>query len=229
MPAKPRIAVILDENTSGDGRRYEAAKGYFRGVHDAGGLPFGIPYFPDMIDVVLRDFDGVLSVGGRFAYPDDWYVGGSGSRSPPSERFEIERALVAGCLDTAKPILGICAGMQMIACLMGSRLSPDLRQSHPNAIEHDKHDYLHPITLEPGSRLRALVGAATLLVNSFHREAVVELGAGIEATAHAADGVVEAVEVPDHRFAIGIQWHQELFAGAGHAGDAVFQGLVDAC
>jgi putative glutamine amidotransferase len=67
--AKPRIAVILDENTSGDGRRYEASKGYFEGIAKAGGLPFGVPYFPEVVDVVLGDFDGVLSVGGRFAYP----------------------------------------------------------------------------------------------------------------------------------------------------------------
>src|SRR6202043_3266559 len=56
---KPRIAVILDENTSGDATRYEAAKGYFRGVRDAGGLPFGIPYLPEMVEVVLGEFAGL--------------------------------------------------------------------------------------------------------------------------------------------------------------------------
>jgi putative glutamine amidotransferase len=229
MAGKPRIAVILDENTSGDGRRYEASKGYFTGVRDAGGLPFGIPYFSEMIDAVLRDFDGVLSVGGRFAYPDHWYAGGLVSSSPASERLEVERAIVEGCLAASKPILGICAGMQMIACLRGSRLTPDLGVTHPHALEHDKRGLLHPIDLEPDSRLGTLVGAPTLIVNSFHREAVVELGAGVAASAHAADGVVEAIEIVDHRFAIGVQWHQELFAGADHPGNAIFQGLVDAC
>ena len=64
---RPRVAVILDENTSGDGRRYEAAKGYFRAIRDAGGLPFGVPYFPEVIGPVLSEFEAVLSVGGRFA------------------------------------------------------------------------------------------------------------------------------------------------------------------
>ncbi len=72
----PRIAVVLDENTSGDGTRYEAGKGYFRGVRDAGGLPFGIPYVPEIIGVVLEEFDGLVAVGGRFAYPDEWYLPG---------------------------------------------------------------------------------------------------------------------------------------------------------
>lgn len=69
-PRPPRIAVILDENTSGDASRYEAAKGYFRAVSAAGGLPFGVPYLPQIVGVVLDEFDGLVSVGGRFAYPD---------------------------------------------------------------------------------------------------------------------------------------------------------------
>jgi putative glutamine amidotransferase len=120
---KPRIAVILDENTSGDGTRYEAAKGYFAGVRDAGGLPFGVPYLPEIVPVVLEEFDGLLSVGGRFAYPDEWYLPGEISRAPSSERLAIERAIVEGFLARDKPILGICAGMQMLACLNGCRLT----------------------------------------------------------------------------------------------------------
>jgi putative glutamine amidotransferase len=227
--AKPRIAVILDENTSGDGRRYEAAKGYFNGIRDAGGLPFGVPYFPEIVDAVLSDFDGVLSVGGRFAYPSHWYADGAASNSPLSERLAVEQAIVRGCLDRSKPVLGICAGMQMIACLNGCRLSPDLSASHPSALEHDKRDFLHPVTLKSGSRLERLVGAPRMLVNTFHREAVVELTNAVEATAHAEDGIVEAIEVPGHPFALGIQWHQELFVGSDHPGNAIFAGLISAC
>lgn len=227
--ARPRIAVILDENTSGDGRRYEAAKGYFNGVRDAGGLPFGIPYFAEMVDVVLGEFDGVLAVGGRFAYPAHWYLDGAGSKAPPSARLEIEQAIVRGCLERSIPVLGICAGMQMIAGLNGCRLTPDLRSSHPRALEHDKRDFLHNVSLKKGSRIEGLVGARSMLVNSFHREAVVELTSTVEATAHADDGIVEAIEVSGHPFALGIQWHQELLAGSDHPGNAVFKGLVAAC
>jgi putative glutamine amidotransferase len=227
--AKPRIAVILDENTSGDGRRYEASKGYFKGVLDAGGLPFGVPYFPEIVDVVLRDFDGVLSVGGRFSYPSHWYVDDAVSNAPSSERLDVERAIVQGCLDRSKPVLGICAGMQMIACLKGCRLTLDLRASHPAALEHDKQDFLHSVALRSGSRLERMVGASRLLVNTFHREAVAEVTDAVEATAHADDGIVEAIEVPGHPFAVGIQWHQELLVGSDHPGNAIFAGLIGAC
>lgn len=225
---KPRIAVILDENTSGDGTRYEAAKGSFRGVAEAGGLPFGIPYLPEVVDAVLAEFDGLVSVGGRFAYPDDWYLPGEGSKAPPSDRFAVERALVEGCLKQDKPVLGICAGMQMLACLHGARLTPDLRVMRPDALEHDKRGSTHRVTLAPGSRLAAIVGQPTFAVNTFHREAIAELAPGVVASAHAPDGIVEAVEIPGRRFAIGIQWHQELLTAQDHPGNRLFAALVNA-
>ena len=95
MERTPRIAVILDENTSGDGSRYEASKSYFTAIRDAGGLPFGIPYLAEIVGPVVEEFDGLLCVGGRFAYPDDWYLQGKPSKAPPSERFAIERDITA--------------------------------------------------------------------------------------------------------------------------------------
>lgn len=225
---KPRIAVILDENTSGDGTRYEAAKGYFRGVRDAGGLPFGIPYLPEIIPVVLEEFDGLIAVGGRFAYPDEWYLAGEVSKAPPSERLAIERAIVEGFLARDKPVFGICAGMQMLACLNGCRLTPDLRKMMPDALEHDLRGHLHSVALAAHSRLAAIIGERTIEVNSFHREAVAQLTPAVVASAHAADGIIEAIEIPASRFAIGIQWHQELLVGTDHPGNRLFRGFVEA-
>ena len=225
---RPRIAVILDENTSGDATRYEAAKGYFHGVRDAGGLPFGIPYLPEIVDVVLKDFDGLVAVGGRFAYPDEWYLPGEASKAPASERLAVERAIVEGYLQRDKPVLGICAGMQMLACLNGCRLTPDLRATWPDALEHDRRGSTHPVAIAPGSRLASLVGEETLEVNTFHREAVAHLSPSVVASAHAQDGIVEAVEIPGRRFAIGIQWHQELLIREDHPGNRLFRGLVEA-
>jgi len=221
--------VVFDENSSGDGRRYEASKGYFRGVRDAGGLPLGVPYLPEMVDVVLETFDGVLCVGGRYAFPGTWYVGREPPRLPASERLGVERAIVEGCLAHGRPILGICAGMQLLACLNGCRLTPDVQAQHPAALAHDSRDQAHSISLAAGSRLRALVGAPHLMVNSFHREAVATLGGNVTASAHAPDGVIEAIEISGGSFALGVQWHQELFAGEDHGGNAIFRGLVDAC
>ncbi|WP_421933654.1 gamma-glutamyl-gamma-aminobutyrate hydrolase family protein [Phenylobacterium sp.] len=224
----PRIAVLLDENTSSGATRYEAHKGYFQGLRQAGAAPFGLPYFAEMVEGVVADFDGLLSVGGRFAYPPAWYRAGEASFAPDSPRLAVEQALMSGFLAAGKPVLGICAGMQMLACLHGARLTADVK-TLGEVLDHDTRDHLHEVALAPGSRLAALVGAPTLSVNSFHREAVADLAPGLRATAHAPDGVIEAVEVADHPFALGIQWHQELFAGTDHAGNRIFRGFVEAC
>lgn len=225
---KPRIAIILDENTTTGGTRYETAKGYFRGVGKAGGLPFGIPYLPEVVDIVVNEFDGLVSVGGRFAYPDDWYISGEISKAPQSERLEVERAIVEGFLERDKPILGICAGMQMLACINGCRLTPDLRAFYPTANEHDKRDHLHAVEIVPESRLAKIIGKTRIEVNTFHREAIAQLSPAVLASAYADDGIVEAIEVISNSFAIGLQWHQELFVDADHPGNALFHGLVDA-
>ena len=229
MRDKPRIAVILDENTSGDASRYEASKGYFKAIGNAGGLPFGVPYLPEVIGVVVEEFQGLLCVGGRFAYPDNWYLPGKTSKAPPSERFEVERAIVEGFLRNDKPILGICAGMQLLAGIHGCRLWPDVRASSPQILEHDKAGHLHPFTVAPYTKLAALVQRPTLLVNTFHREAIAELTQSVVASAQSDDGVIEAIEIPSQSFALGLQWHQELFADTNHAGNGVFRGLIEAC
>ena len=135
---------------------------------------------------------------------------------------------MTGFLAAGRPVLGICAGMQMLACLDGARLTADVK-SLGDVLDHDNREQSHEIRIAPGSRLAAMIGAPTLLVNSFHREAVADLGPTLRAVAHASDGVIEAVELPGPGFALGIQWHQELFVGTDHPGNRIFQGFVDAC
>jgi putative glutamine amidotransferase len=217
--SRPRIAVLMDENTSSGGTRYEAAKGYFHGLIAAGGAPFGVAYAPDLIPDVVAGFDGLLTCGGRFGVPASWYVGAP-YPAPATDRPEVEQGLVEGFLAASKPILGLCAGMQALACLKGCRMTSGVA-------DHDSRDLLHPIIVAPGSRLYQLVGAS-ITVNSFHREAIVELAPNITASAHAGDGVIEAIELDGHPFALGLQWHQELL-GPDHPGQAIFAGFIDAC
>ncbi len=225
---KPKIAILMDENTSGDASRYEASKSYFQAVADAGGLPFGVPYLAEVIPAVIDDFDGLLTCGGRFAYPADWYIGDGVALTPASARFEIEKTIVSVCLEHDKPVLGICAGMQMLACLQGCRLTPDLRLTFPEAGEHDRRGLRHVVTFEAGSGLAGIVGGQSLEVNSFHREAIAKLAGGVRASGRSGDGIIEAIELPGYRFAIGLQWHQEHFVGTPHAGNRIFDALIGA-
>ena len=228
MTTQPRIAVLLDENTSADATRYEVNKAYFRAVRDAGGLPYGIPYIDELIAPTVQDFQGFVAVGGGFAYPEDWYLPGTRSPYKTSERLAFEMALMTGFLDAGKPVLGICAGMQMLACLHGARLNGDVQSSVADALPHYSRDELHPVALVKGSLLRAAVGTGDLAVNSFHREAIGEVSARVRVAARAPDSVIEAIEIPERAFAIGFQWHQERYAGTAHAGNSVFRAFVQA-
>ena len=227
MSAKPRIAVIMDENTSGDGTRYETTKAYFVAVQRAGGLPFGIPYVPEMIEPVVEEFDGFVSVGGRIRFPADWYAPGDGSRYPSSERLEVEQALMRGFLDRDKPVLGICNGMQMLACLNGCRMVSDVRSLSSDIMQHDERGLLHRATIKAGTALSRIVGVSEIDVNTHHREAVVAVSNTVVASAFAPDGTIEAIEVPAHRFAIGLQWHPEAFAASDNPGNRIFGAFVE--
>jgi putative glutamine amidotransferase len=118
--------------------------------------------------------------------------------------------------------------MQMLACLNGCRLTPDLRAFSPTANEHDKRDYLHAVEIVQESHLAKIIGKRRVEVNTFHREAIAQLSPAILASAYAEDGIVEAIEVVSSSFAIGLQWHQELFVEIDHPGTAGFRGLVEA-
>lgn len=228
MSHKPRIAVIMDENTSVDGTRYDMTKAYFVAVQRAGGLPFGIPYVAEMIEPVVAEFDGFVSVGGRIQFPRDWYVPGDESRYPSSERLEVEQALMRGFLDRDKPVLGICNGMQMLACLHGGRMVHEIRKAGPHILDHDSRNAIHPIEIAPGTMLARILGTTRLDVNSRHQEAVVETSGQAVIAARADDGVIEAVEIPSKRFAIGVQWHPEAFATQEHPCNRLFSAFVQA-
>jgi len=228
MPTKPRIAVIMDENSSAGGTEYEMPKAYFEAVHRAGGMPFGIPYLDDMVDTVVAEFDGFISVGGRIRFPDEWYLPGDGSQYRISERLDIEQALMRGFLERDKPVLGICNGMQMLACLHGGRMVHEIRKTGAHILDHDSRGTMHSVAVTPGTMLSRIVGTTRLDVNSRHKEALVEASAQIVTSAQAEDGVIEAIEIPSRRFAVGVQWHPELLAAQDQPSRLLFAAFVEA-
>ena len=115
------------------------------------------------------------------------------------------------------PILAICRGLQTLNVARGGTLVqhiPDL----PGTLDHRQSETgdrpSHPIRVEPGSETADALGATELNVNSFHHQAIRDLGAGLVASAWAPDGVVEAIEGPELPFCIGVQWHAESNSAA---------------
>jgi len=218
----------MGENTSAGGDRYDISKRYFGAIHQAGAIPYGIPYLTDIVDRVIEDFDGFLSVGARIKFPDAWYVEGDRSAFPLSDRLEVEVALMKGFLALDKPVLGICNGMQMLGCLNGCRMVSDVHATLPNAINHDEADLVHEVTISAGTKMAGILQVNKFNVNTFHREALVDISGEVMVTARGSDDVIEAIEIPSQSFAMGVQWHPELFGTTEHPGIRLFGAFVNA-
>jgi len=153
----------------------------------------------------FEECDGVLLCGGGDLSPQFYTyrssLGCINIEDPARDAYEFE--LIRRCVATAKPLLGICRGMQVINVFYGGNLIEDLSDSskkiHKNSI--------HPVEILPDSQLYAILGS-TCSVSSFHHQAVDQPGNALQTTAYAPDGVCEAIEHETLPI-LGVQWHPE--------------------
>jgi putative glutamine amidotransferase len=123
-----------------------------------------------------------------------------------AERDAYELGLLALADAVDLPVLCICRGLQLLNVHRGGTLIQHLSQT-------PRHRESHEVTIDPDSRLAAILGANETRVNSRHHQAIDRLGAGLAITARdAEDGVIEAVEDQTRRFLIAVQWHPEDLA-----------------
>ncbi len=215
MNKKPIIGIILDWQENGtfsNFPHFALRTNYSEAIVLAGGLPFMIPYSEaNLINDYLNQIDGLLAPGGFYAMPNDWYINkkeGSPYEITPRFKFESEILLEAVALD--KPILGICGGMQVIAGLMGCKLIPDIKKYIGKKIEHFDLTKDHELEVMPDTILHKIVGQNQIISNSHHNEAIVEINNNVIISAKTKDGVIEAIELNNKNFVIGLQNHPEM-------------------
>jgi putative glutamine amidotransferase len=202
---RPRIGVTRWEDVPG-----ETIEAYWARVREAGGEPVDLDGPQTNIDAL----HGLILTGGLDVAPERYgqTPHAKVKRTDPA-RDGFEAALLADALARDLPVLAICRGHQLLNVALGGRLLQH--------IEGDGHraDYKsegfpsrwHTVRVAPGSRLRALLGADELEVNSRHHQAVLPetLAPGLMPVATSPDGIVEAVESGAHRWLVGVQWHPE--------------------
>ena len=152
---------------------------------------------------------------------------------PARDTFEIDLLLVALARDL--PVLAICRGHQLLNVALGGRLLQHIDGGGHRADYHTPTapSRWHIVRIEPGSLLRELLGADEVEVNSRHHQAVLPgtLAPALRAVALSPDGLVEAVESPEHRWVLGVQWHPERLEpehpGFRERSRPLFQALVE--
>jgi len=221
-----------------DYRFYELKSAYADAVLEAGGLPWIPPYLssPALVTELLARVDGVVLTGGDFDV-DPRLFGAAphqklGTLKPDRTTFEM--TILRGALALDMPVLGICGGMQLMNVEKGGTLFQDVPDERPGSVLHSqKHDRRHPaheVRLTAGCTLARIYGQPTLRVNTSHHQAVRDVGTGLQATGVSEDGLVEVLEVPGARFAVGVQWHPEtlLPSESDPRPRAVYSALVEA-
>jgi putative glutamine amidotransferase len=182
--------------------------GYPRLVQRSGGLAAMLP--PDdpaaAAGVVAR-LDGLVIAGGPDVEPVRYGAEPHPRTGPPArERDAWELALIEAALASGTPLLGICRGLQLLNVALGGTLVQHI-EGHVSATVGTFGE--HPVKPVPGTRYGALV-PEEFTVPTQHHQSVDLLGAGLTVSAYAADGTVEAVELPDPRWVLGVQWHPEM-------------------
>jgi putative glutamine amidotransferase len=217
---KPVIGIVLD--LAQDSNKYAYAplpwyamrKCYSDAVITAGGLPIMLPYSQDY-SALLNIIDGLIIPGGDEDINPKFYGRDIISNKIKTNdiRAEFELNLVKQALKMNMPILGICNGLQVINTVFGGTLIQHIPDVVNSNVNHEqpapKHVPTHSIVIESNSLLAKLAESTKIMVNSTHHQAIETLGKGLDISALAEDGIIEAVESTDYKFLIGVQWHCE--------------------
>ena len=233
---KPIIGVTLDfaegselEGSFSKRPHYAVRESYFEWVKVAGGIPIGIPFQADLIDDYLDQIDAIIIPGGDFALDPSWYVEGDAPQFEPSPRLKFDVQIIKKALERDMPLLGICAGMQILAGMHGCKLASDIQKYSATGASHrgeDPTQYAHNVIVEDDGLLELISQAQEMGVNSHHAEGVVEVCHPVKISGMAGDGVIEAIEIAGKKFALGVQWHPEFFTEDENPNFEIVKALV---
>ncbi len=206
-------------------------------IADAGGLPVLIPISlsDDVLRQVYERMDGLLLPGGGDIRPSVY-----GATTHPATgkiddaRDHAEILLARWASDDDLPVFGICRGNQVMNVAFGGTLIQDIPTQVDTTLTHDIGDgmarstIMHEVDVDPGSRLADILGGVRWKVNSLHHQAIEQPAPSLCVTAHAPDGVVEGLEMPDKKFLLSVQWHPEDLYQDDPAMRRLFRAFVEA-
>lgn len=237
---KPIIAIasglFKDSKVEFAGDNYtHLNNNYPNAIENAGGIPIVLPLINDIntLKDQLSLCDGLLLPGGIDVNPLSY-------EELPMPLLENCNDLVdwyhinlaKNALELNIPILGICRGCQVLNVAFGGTLYQDISYSTDAPILHKQKSHLsekcHPIYIKENSIVNEIFGN-NYIVNSAHHQAVQKLAPNFKNTAVSPDGIIEAIEMIDKPFVVGIQWHPEMMAAHDNTTLKLFEKFIDSC
>jgi putative glutamine amidotransferase len=207
---------------------------YIQAVERAGGVPILLPVINDeeCILAQIESCSGFLFPGGIDIHPK-YYASEAhlllGDINSRVDEYQLK--LIRSALESGKPILGVCRGIQLLNVACGGTLLQDLSEAPNRCLKHSqsgmRHEVMHQVKTASGSILENLLGSE-FWVNSSHHQIIWDVGSGLTVIATASDGVIEALQMNDRDFVLGVQWHPEMMIAKSNSMLVLFEQLVKA-
>tara|TARA_B100000809_G_scaffold244435_1_gene270351 strand:- start:723 stop:1460 length:738 start_codon:yes stop_codon:yes gene_type:complete len=228
---KPALIGIPTYGRNDDGHFFLPAE-YVESVRRSGACPILLPPGEEHLDHWFELIDGILFPGGGDIEPAR-YGGGEHEMiyMVNPERDTMEFALLDRVLESGLPTLGICRGTQLLNVALGGTLFDHLPDHVGEEVTHrlpPREPTPHPVQVEEGSGLAAILGATGFTAESWHHQAIRDVAPGLTVVARAPDGTIEAVEKTDHPWLYAVQWHPELTAAEDPIQQRLFNTLAEA-
>ncbi len=170
-------------------------------------------------------YDGLILTGGGDILPKYFHQEDLGVSTYMDEARDLaELAVARRFLAAGKPILGICRGIQLLNTVLGGTLIQDLPDEQREIHRTVKETKYHGTKTTPGSFLARLYGPEPM-VNSYHHQAVDQLGQGLIPCQWSEDGVLEGAYL-EGRPVWGVQWHPERMVDPAFNPEGTADGLI---
>ena len=239
MNKRPIIAIPLDWQDQPTYSKhhpwYALRANYTEEISKAGGAPIALSYDYKSIENYINLADGLLISGGAHDINPSLYGEKKEhcTKEIKQNRTDFEIAMIKAALAKRIPILGICAGEQLLSVIFEGRLTQDISTYIENALEHEQNDLNkplnqahHSVKIIPNTLLHRILQKDEIEVNSSHHQAVKSVGSAMIISAIAPDNVIEAVEVPEYDFVMGVAWHPEYIASENDS--LIFKAFIKA-
>lgn len=210
---KTKIGIVI---CGLENQKQYVSDSYIQAIKSVGGLPIVLPLVKSksVIAEYTELCDGFLFCGGGDITPllfGQELADNSGKTDISLDLYQIR--LMKAVLDTDKPVLAICRGMQVLNVACGGTIYQDMNLIDFETINHmqnsiSRRDISHKVIFEPDSLIQKLLGNFAY-TNSYHHQAIDRLGKGLTVSGFTGDAVAEAIEMPSHTYVLGVQWHPE--------------------